>query len=228
MTGILRNGPVSFGTMTAYECPGAAVTARGVDDPEEVDVSKPSVACPVCGTAFVPVRGGGPARLQTATCSRSCGQTWRQRREPHLQPVCSIEGCESPNSSRGWCRHHYNLWHKHGDPMGAPVVTSSQRFWAKVHVGPVPEYRSDLGPCWLWGGAINRDGYGSAWIDGAAISAHIYSFIVFGGQPPGSAGLELDHLCRVRRCLNPTHLELVTHAENMRRSRDALRQERPS
>lgn len=69
--------------------------------------------------------------------------------------------------------------------------------------------------CWLWTAYLNPTGYGQVRINGRTRLAHrvVYESVV--GPIPD--GLELDHLCRIRACVNPEHLEPVTHAENMRR-----------
>lgn len=64
-------------------------------------------------------------------------------------------------------------------------------------------------------GCRTGDGYGSVWRDGRMVSAHRAMYELMIGPVPD--GLELDHLCRNRRCCNPGHLEAVTHAENVRR-----------
>lgn len=69
--------------------------------------------------------------------------------------------------------------------------------------------------CWLWTGHINQDGYGRICRGGESKSAHRTSYEVFRGPIPD--GLVLDHLCRVRHCVNPDHLEPVSIAENIRR-----------
>lgn len=74
--------------------------------------------------------------------------------------------------------------------------------------------------CWLWLGAISKKGYATL-NTGGGRTPLVHKFLYeqkFGCVP---AGLELDHLCRVRCCVNPFHLEPVTHAENMRRGSQA-------
>jgi hypothetical protein len=82
------------------------------------------------------------------------------------------------------------------------------RFWRYVHSEP------NTG-CWLWVGALHEAGYGMLNVDQRAVRAHRISYEHFRGPIP--ADLELDHLCRQRCCVNPDHLEAVSHQENMRR-----------
>lgn len=74
----------------------------------------------------------------------------------------------------------------------------------------------DADGCWLWTGAENGKGYGSFRVGGITVLTHRFSYMAFVGPIP--EGLELDHLCRKRRCFNPECLEPVTHKENIRRS----------
>lgn len=69
--------------------------------------------------------------------------------------------------------------------------------------------------CWHWTGQIARDGYGRLSVDGRKQMAHRLAYEVWVG--PIAVGLEIDHLCRVKTCINPAHLEAVTRAENMHR-----------
>lgn len=69
--------------------------------------------------------------------------------------------------------------------------------------------------CWLWLGYISPFGYGSMKIDKKTNLAHRISYILFKGDIP--EGLDLDHLCRNRACVNPDHLEPVTRSVNLRR-----------
>jgi len=91
------------------------------------------------------------------------------------------------------------------------------RFLAKL-----PE-QLPLWGCWEWQGARNHYGYGALWLRGQVVYAHRLAFEHFVGPIP--AGLQLDHLCRNRACVNPDHLEPVTQAENVRRGAAARRAE---
>ncbi len=61
--------------------------------------------------------------------------------------------------------------------------------------------------CWLWQGYTAK-GYGRLRVEGHRIQAHRYAYEILVGSIP--VGYCLDHLCRVRSCVNPSHLEIVT------------------
>ena len=76
----------------------------------------------------------------------------------------------------------------------------------------------DSNGCWIWNRARSTAGYGRVWQGGRIVQAHRLYYERKNGKI--GEGLELDHLCRVHACVNPDHLEPVTHAENMRRSKN--------
>lgn len=78
------------------------------------------------------------------------------------------------------------------------------------------KYTVDANGCHIWAAARIHTGYGRFWADGRMVQAHRYAYENVVGPIPD--GLGLDHLCRVRACVNPFHLEPVTQAENLRRS----------
>lgn len=90
------------------------------------------------------------------------------------------------------------------------MTSTFERFMARV---------DDSGDCWLWLGAKSSNGYGAVSVGGRMKSAHRYSYEQHVGSIP--AGLQIDHLCRVRNCVNPAHLEAVTGRTNVLRSPDA-------
>lgn len=75
--------------------------------------------------------------------------------------------------------------------------------------------RNVITGCWEWVGARDSRGYGNVRVNGRVRKAHCVVYELVRESIP--ADLECDHLCRVPWCVNPAHLELVTHAENVQR-----------
>ena len=82
-----------------------------------------------------------------------------------------------------------------------------ERFWSKVRI--------DADGCWLWAASIKPNGYGQYAVNRRPRYAHRISYEALVGGI--GDGLEIDHLCRVRSCVNPNHLEAVTHSVNVSR-----------
>lgn len=80
------------------------------------------------------------------------------------------------------------------------------RFWEKV---------LKTGGCWLWLAGVDGGGYAEFWSQGRHIKGHIFAYRLLIGVI--SAGKTLDHLCRVRSCVRPDHLEPVSLQENIGR-----------
>lgn len=76
----------------------------------------------------------------------------------------------------------------------------------------------DANGCWIWQRSFNGD-YGAKWNGTGMALAHRVYYERHKGPIP--QGLHIDHLCGVKACVNPDHLEAVTQRENNRRSRSA-------
>ncbi|KKM92270.1 hypothetical protein LCGC14_1220230 [marine sediment metagenome] len=125
---------------------------------------------------------------------------------------CGSELFRKPaESSTGWKRRRFcNLTCANLGRGGGQVARFDSRW--------IPEPNSG---CWLWLGARTKDGYGQIGFDGKVRRAHRVAYKLHRGEIP--AGLELDHLCRTRSCVNPFHLDPVTHAENVARGEGGRR-----
>jgi HNH endonuclease len=93
------------------------------------------------------------------------------------------------------------------------VKPLEERFRAKVRV-------DEATGCWLWTAATDGHGYGQINVAGVPVKAQRIAWVLYVGPIPD--GLHIDHLCRVRLCVNPAHLEPVTAAENTRRQLAAI------
>ena len=78
------------------------------------------------------------------------------------------------------------------------------------------------GGCLIWTAMATKNGYGRFWDGSRMVVAHRISYELHVGVKIPE-GLQIDHLCRVRRCVNPDHLEVVTQRENWRRGKSITR-----
>jgi hypothetical protein len=124
--------------------------------------------------------------------------------------------CEKKHYAKGFCKIHYErVTRRPGGPEARRDHTA-----ARLPLAERMAYWTDKsGDCWLWTGALDRDGYGRVTVNGqGGKMAHRIAYELAVGPIP--EGLTLDHsVCGVTRCVNPAHMEPVTNAENARRAR---------
>jgi hypothetical protein len=103
---------------------------------------------------------------------------------------------------RGWVKERPLMW----------ILGHQNR---KSGVDYIEQDRGYETPCWVWQRAQNGTGYGVCYVGKRNVLAHRVYYEVEHGRVP--EGLEIDHLCRVKLCCRPSHLEAVTHAQNQQR-----------
>jgi hypothetical protein len=130
---------------------------------------------------------------------------------------CSVEGCFNSSAALGLCGKHYWRHVRHGDPLyvnpkktyGSPI----ERFMTKI------EMVTESG-CWIWIGHIDSCGYGRfRFKRQSAGLAHRFAFKMK-NPDVDIDGLEVCHKCDLPCCVNPDHLFVGTHKDNMN-DRDA-------
>ena len=122
---------------------------------------------------------------------------------------CTIIGCDLKHMGVGFCQKHYQRFKKHGDPNKVDNFyrEDEKRFLSHVKI-------IDSG-CWEWQGRISNKGYAHFFWDKSTKNAHRFSYKQYVG--PLTKGLQIDHLCRNKTCVNPSHLEQVTQQVNISR-----------
>lgn len=129
---------------------------------------------------------------------------------------CKFESCNRVSKCKGYCDKHYRRILKRGDvnDHGCRKVDDGnaiERFYKKYEI-------NDSG-CWIWTGGTrpNNKGvkYPRHWNDDKkSVGAHRFSYSVFIGEIP--KGMYVCHKCDVPLCVNPDHLFIGTHEENMK------------
>ena len=127
--------------------------------------------------------------------------------------TCSIDGCGRPVATRGWCRAHYSRWYKHGDPYcGGPIRSYSSRTFEEAFRHHMPGEPPESG-CWLWTGAVDKDGYGVFQFEGRPVRAHVAAYRLYVGAIP--KGAVVRHGCDRVPCCQPKCLTIGTQKQNI-------------
>lgn len=121
---------------------------------------------------------------------------------------CAFQGCGRSARGRGYCTLHYRRYLKHKDPsfVDDRTIPIEQRLLEKIEINPVSG-------CWEFTGFKNKKGYGSIWHVENMDEAHRVSYTVFVAPIP--EGIFVLHRCDNPPCINPEHLFLGTHLDNM-------------
>ena len=125
--------------------------------------------------------------------------------EALVRPPCSVDECEMPARTRGWCNNHYERWRRHGDPLAgrARYATPDESFAARTEW---------VAGCLVWTGATDPAGYGRIAFDSRFQGVHRFAWEQKHGPIPD--GMVIDHMCWNPACVNVEHLRLATNAQN--------------
>lgn len=122
-----------------------------------------------------------------------------------LPEVCSVDGCGGKVKAKGLCLIHYTRFLRHGTTETSIVVNDDKaRFLKNSKI-------SESG-CWVWQKGT-KNGYGHTMLKGKPQQAHRASWMIFVGDIPN--GMQINHKCHNRACINPDHLYVGDQKQNM-------------
>ena len=132
-----------------------------------------------------------------------------------MKTLCKVQDCLSLTYAKGFCSYHYKNFRRTGKPEsqrprrhGTPI----ERFWRHVS-------RRSTNECWEWKAFRDKDGYGKFRLGRSNVAAHRFSYQVVFGKICGNE--QVLHSCNNPPCVNPRHLKIGTHLENMQDRREA-------
>lgn len=158
-----------------------------------------------------------------AVCHDRCNAHYHLWLRANPMVHCSIEWCSKQSDTNGLCGLHFMRFKRHGDPLKKVKLnceTPEYRFDLQVNkMGPIPDSCPELGRCWVWEGSVDRSGYGTMASgetkNGRAtyVRVHRWSYEKSIGEIP--EGLQINHRCFNPPCVRPSHLNPVTHRQNI-------------
>jgi hypothetical protein len=126
---------------------------------------------------------------------------------------CSVSGCERVIDARGLCKSHYVWSKRHGWEVPAHALKSFTKSESPEKAIQLRVEIDTATGCFNWTGYKQPDGYGQIAVNGQVMMAHRFAWQMQFGKVP--AGLEVNHTCLNRSCINVQHLEVITHDENI-------------
>ncbi|GAA1812348.1 HNH endonuclease signature motif containing protein [Nesterenkonia flava] len=137
-------------------------------------------------------------------------QQWRKENLPRTpKPPCSVEDCDEPVYAKGLCTHHYNRMRYTGAP-----TTGTRRTRYKTPQDSFAARTRQEGDCLVWRGTLYGNGYGEISVgNGKKRLVHRWAWEQENGPIPD--GMQIDHMCHNRACVNVRHLRLATPKQNL-------------
>ena len=123
--------------------------------------------------------------------------------------TCPVDGCERPVQKRQWCNRHYRMKLRSGEIKSRRAPRGWSLSEHLQHIG----WDVTRDGCWEWRGARGRGGYGLFWHSGSNVTASRAAWVAANGPIP--EGMVIRHRCDNPLCVNPDHLDIGTHGQNM-------------
>lgn len=148
-----------------------------------------------------------------------------------MENKCTLDYCDRPIKAVGLCDGHYRhknqgkephpfrTWKKR-PPRTTPVIPRDRRSYLERFNDSFTKTEG----CWEWQGHIAKHGYGSLSVKGVSTMAHRLAYQLHTGED--CKGKIIDHMCHNRKCVNPEHLRVVTHKQNMEHRESATKASR--
>lgn len=151
-------------------------------------------------------------RMNSMTDSNIQQNSVRRVRARIAGMTCSVENCADPVKSKGMCKLHYQRsWRTGSATVDRPChhLPPEKKLWLYVD-------KTAPNGCWVWTGFKDKDGYGKIRVGKTSIGAHRVSYELANGPIPDGLLVLHANECNNPSCVNPAHLRLGDHDENMR------------